>query len=273
MPLTGSPIYLSTMLLEKNRANGKGPSLLVSDWMEPIAEDGFAGVEIWINHLHLASRSEWELIRDKAAEIDFTVALISATLPCDASDKSHKLRETLLEACDYFHPDGLKFTLAEDRRLRAGQADEAVDFARNWLLDMPKEIAFLYGCREGEGGLDGLARIREAFPGPRHRATLNPFHLSSADFAAALATHGEYIGNLGVQVKRDGKWSLLSDSKDEVQAIVAVSRSGGYKGTWSVEFTQGAGLPKESIEDMFDNSEKDLNFLTEALTRLAGGKV
>jgi len=56
MAMAGSTILLSTRLLEKNRSNGKGPSLLVSDWMEAVGEAGFGGIELWMNHLFFSSR-------------------------------------------------------------------------------------------------------------------------------------------------------------------------------------------------------------------------
>src|SRR4051812_28022730 len=112
MSLSGSAVYLSTILLEKNRWNGKGPSLLVSDWIEETGEAGFVGLEVWMNHLLFSSRSEWELIKERSAESDLPISLISATLPADASDKSQRFRDSVIEACDYFRPDGLKFSLS-----------------------------------------------------------------------------------------------------------------------------------------------------------------
>ena len=265
MPITGSPIYLSTMLLEKNRSNGKGPSLLVSDWMEPISEAGFTGLEIWMNHLMFSSRSEWELIRERGLEADLTSALITCALPIDASDKSQRLRDTILEACDYFHPEGLKI-------LTSGK-DEALDFLKTWSRDVPREIGLFYDCRVGETGVADLERARNALGGGRFRAVLHPFLLSPKEFEDALRASGDFIGNLGVQAKKDGKWVLLSENKDESLKIIAASRRGGYKGTWSLEYTKGAGQAGEDIDDMFDHSEADLNFLTEILARAAAEKV
>src|SRR3954469_24160701 len=151
MPIIGSPIYLSTLLLEKNRSNGKGPSLLVSDWIEPAAEAGFAGLEIWINHLLFSSRSEWELIQEKAQESDLPLSMLFATLPVDDSDKSQKLRESILEACDYFRPDGLKFSVTEDVRGRgAVPLEEALASIKTWAYDVPKDIGLLYESRAGD---------------------------------------------------------------------------------------------------------------------------
>ena len=265
MPLTGSPIYLSSQLLEKNRSNGKGPSLLVSEWMEPIGEAGFGGLEIWMNHLLFASRSEWELIRERGQEADLAVAVIASALPSDASDKSRRLRDALLEACDYFRPEGLK--------LKLPRGEEGIDFLKTWVRDVPREVAILCDCREGESGVAGLEPLRQALPGGRFRAVVHPFLLPPAELEAALEAHGDFIGNLGVQARKGDAWAQILDDKEASRNTIAVSRRCGYKGTWTLEFTKGAGQAGEDIDDLFDASESDLNFLTETLARTAAEKV
>jgi hypothetical protein len=264
MPLAGKPIYLSTMLLERNRSNGKGPSLLVSDWMEPVGEAGFGGLEIWMNHLLFSSRSEWELIKERGLEADLAVTHIASPLPADGSDKSQRLRETVLEACDYFRPEGLK--------LLPGRGEAALDFLKAWSQDVPREISLLVDCREGEAGYSGLEAARQVLPGPRFRAVVHPFLGTAKEFEAALSTHGDFISNLGVQAKQGKAWARLSEVKEEALRILAVAGRKDYKGTWSLEFTEGAGGPGEDIDDLFDQSEADLNFLSEVLARAAAEK-
>lgn len=265
MPITGSPIYLSTMLLEKNRSNGKGPSLLVSDWMEPASEAGFGGLEIWMNHLLFSSRSEWELIKERGQEADLATAMISSPLPVDASDKSQRLRDSILEACDYFRPEGLK--------LLPGRGEAALDFLKTWSQDVPREIALYCDCREGEGGAAGLDAVRKTLSGARFRAVIHPFLIPAKEFEEALQAHGDFIANLGVQCRQGKDWALLQEARDMVLPAIAAARKRAYKGTWSLEFTKGAGLPGEDIDDLFDNGETDLNFLAEILARAAAEKV
>lgn len=264
MPITGTPIYLSTYLLERNRSNGKGPSLLVSDWMEPISEAGFAGLEIWMNHLFFSSRSEWELIRERCGESDLATGMISSALPADGSDKSQRLRDALLEACDYFRPESIK--------LLPGRGEGAMDFLKDWSRDVPRDIALLLDSPEGDAGVDRLAAAREALRGGRFQAVIHPFLLSVAEFERILAEHGDFIGCMGVQAKKGGQWALLSEAGEDAAGIAAVSRKLGFKGTWSLELTKGAGLSGEDIDRMFDHAEADLNFLTECLSRSGAGR-
>jgi hypothetical protein len=60
---------------------------------------------------------------------------------------------------------------------------------------------------------------------------------------------------------------LLEENADENRKIIALARGLGFKGTWTLESTKGAGLPGENIERMFDHAERDLNFLIEAQAR------
>jgi hypothetical protein len=267
MALTGSVVYLSTLLLEKNRWNGKGPSLLVSDWIEETGEAGFVGLEVWVNHLLFSSRSEWELIKERCAESDLPVSLISATLPVDASDKSQRFRDSVLEACDYFRPDGLKFSLSDAKATGL----DSLEYIKTWSRDVPREIALLFDGGESAGP-EGLEAARKALGGGRYRAVLHPFLFAPKELEMVLSTAGDFIGNLAVQAKKGGTWILLEENAAEHLQIIATTRAKGFTGTWSMECTKGAGLKGEIIEDMFDNAEKDLNFLIETRTRAARKK-
>lgn len=269
MAISGSAVYLSTLLLEKNRWNGKGPSLLVSDWMEQIGEAGFAGLDLWMNHLRFASRSEWDLIKDMAAESDLALAIISATVPTDGSDKSQRLRDSILEACDYFRPDSLKFSLTEDARSRGEDADslESLEFIKTWAQDVPRDIGMLFDGRDS--GSDSLAEAAKALRGGRYKAVLHPFLSTPEEFGAALAAAGDFVSNLAIQAKKDGEWILLSENPEAHAKVISAARNKGFKGTWSLEYTKGIGLAGENIDTLFDNAEKDLNFLIETMTRSA----
>lgn len=256
MAVTGSAVHLSSLLLEKNRSNGKGPSLLVSDWMEEAGEAGFAGIEIWINHLLFSSRSEWELIRERSGDADLPITAITAALPSDRSDKSQRFRDSLLEACDYFRPDTLKLGIADPG------STGTLAFLKEWSRDVPREVGLtLDGGDAAVAAALGQAR---AALDSRFKAVLHPFLLAPKEVEAAFEAAGDFISNLGVQPKQGGKAGLLEDNAEESRKIISLARARGFAGTWTLQSTKGAGQPGENIEDLFDNAEKDLNFLIEA---------
>jgi len=262
MAISGSAVILSSLLLEKNRANGKGPSLLVSEWMEEAGEAGFTGLEIWINHLLFSSRSEWDLIREHAADSDLPIAALAAALPLDGSDKSQRLRDSILEACEYFRPDALKLSIADLR------SDDALGFLKDWSRDVPRDTLLLVDGGEGISA-EALAHAHSVLGDSRFKGVLRPFLFAPKELEAAFDSAGGFIGNLGVQARKGGQRILLEENADDHLKIITLLRGRRFTGTWTLESTKGAGLPGENIEKMFDNAEKDLNFLVEAQAKNA----
>lgn len=262
MAISGLAVNLSTLLLEKNRANGKGPSLLVTEWMEETGEAGFKGLEIWINHLVFSSRSEWELIVERSREYDLPISAIAAAIPVDGSDKSQRFRDSVLEALDYFRPDTLKFNLADPR------VPEALRFIKAWSRDVPRDTSLLFDAGESAGA-QALAEARKVLDGGRFKAVVHPFLLAPKDLEATLAAAGNFAGNMGVQARKAAKPILLTENPDEHRKVITAIRGSDFVGSWTLESTEGAGLTGEDIEGLFDNAEKDLNFLIEAQTRAA----
>jgi hypothetical protein len=251
-------IYLSTFLLERNRWNGKGPSLVVSDWIEPIAEAGFHGLEIWAPHLFFSSRSEWEAIREKASAAGLPIVFLSARLSLDASDKSARQRDSLQEAADYFAPQGIKLGLGN----RA--MEDQCSFLGEWGRDLPRGMQLVCAW---EGGENALASCRQKI-GSRFRCSLNPFLPGPEAFESACSQAGmDAVVDLGVKILADGKGLALRDAGESCLAAVSLSRRLGFHGSWSLECTAGAGEPGENIDILFDEAEEDLNFLAGILSR------
>jgi hypothetical protein len=256
MAITGSAVNLSSLLLEKNRSIGKGPSLLVSEWMEEAGEAGFAGIEIWINHLLFSSRSEWELIRDRSGDADLPISAITAALPSDGSDKSQRFRDSLIEACEYFRPESLKLGVADI------VSETTLRFLKEWSRDVPRDVVLSVDGGEATSAA-AWGKARAALDG-RIKGVLRPFLMAPGDLAAVFDAVGDFIYNFGVQPRQGHPAGLLEENAEESRKIISLARARGFKGTWTLESTKGAGLPGENIERLFDNAEKDLNFLIEA---------
>ena len=273
MALSHTPIYLSTLLLEKNRWNGKGPTLLVSDWMDYIAEAGFVGVEIWFNHLQLSSRSEWELILEKSRELDLTIASLHFTLPGENSLKSKKIKDVLFEAYDYFEPDSLKFSV--DPLTKLSELPNALNTMRTWANDLSKNMNLL--C-ELDASLhprssEALDKITKLLKPLGMRLVLRPFLLSLEEVKQISANGLSGIGQIGVQSQNKNQWALLEENKINALQTIALIKENDFNGSWCLEFTQGVGKAKEDIDELFDNAEKDFNFISNALsTRKTGIK-
>jgi hypothetical protein len=200
--------------------------------MEEAGEAGFAGMEIWINHLRFSSRSEWELIRERSGDADLPIAALIAGLPLDGSDKSQRFRDSLLEACDYFRPETLKLGVA------ALASDNTLDFLREWSRDVPREVVLSLDGGEAIAAA-ALGQARAVLEG-RFKGVLHPFLVAPKELEAAFEAAGDFLSNLGVQSKQDGKTMLLEENAQESRRIISLARASGFKGTWTLESTKGA---------------------------------
>jgi len=260
MAISSTPVYLSTFLLEKNRWNGKGPSLLVSDWIEPIAEAGFRGVEVWGPHFFFASRSEWETMREKSQEADIPIVFLYSHLPLDKSDKSARQRDSLIEAADYFGVVGLKLLLADD----AG-AEEKLSFLEKWKSEVPRDLQIVraFDERLPQPGEIDASRKRV---GSSFRCSINPFACKPDAAESFFREAGDLLVNLTVKARYEGRHAALRDAEEGAD-IVSLMRRLDFKGSWTLEATAGVGEPGEDIDLLFDEAEEDLNFLLAALAR------
>ena len=266
MTLSNTVVYFSSQLLEKNRWNGKGPSFIVSDWMGYIGEAGYAGVDLGMNQLKLSSRSEWELIKEKAEDNDLALAYITATVPTDDSVKSQRLREAIIEACDYFNPDNLRFTFTEPNREGFVKPIKSSDFEmmNNWAKDLPRETNLVF--ESGDSSLKVITEAQEFLNAKRFKGTVSPFLMSLADLEPSIKLPENFICNLSVQTKLGADWTLLTDSEAEIKKRISLIKKLGYAGTWTLDYTDGMGAKVEDIDFVFDNAEVDLNFLVDAWT-------
>lgn len=269
MAITGSAVYLSTLLLEKNRWNGKGPSILVSDWIESTGEAGFAGLDLWMNHLRFTSRSEWELIQEKATDSDLELAFISSILPIDDSDKSQKLRDSILEACESFRPNYLRFTLSEDAKASEAEVEAALASIKTWSQDLPRDIQLVLDPGFDKNAIAQLLKARSILAGSKFDLIVHPFLVPSTEFQNLLQEFPTKLSCLGVQAKKEKDWILLEENRAEHTKTIKAIRDHGFKGNWILESTKGIGRTGEDIYDLFDNAEKDLNYLIETLARSA----
>ncbi len=268
MAISNTPLYLSTLLLEKNRWNGKGPALILADHMEEIAEAGFVGLEVWMNHLYFISRSEWESIRDKSTELDLPIALISSDLPSDNSEKSRRFREGVLEACDYFQPDGLHVTSGDFplKKEKSPVSGEAWRSLRDWSRDLPRNMPVYLDFSEiSVKLLDELGSGEER---RRYRLVADPLSLEPEILSRLLDDYGKDVSHVHLHAKEGNAWLSLRNARDKVTEAIALLKGKGYKGSWSLYLTQGTGTPAESVDDMLDQAERDLNFLNSVWSRL-----
>ncbi len=263
MPYASSPIYLSSFLLEKNRWNGKGPSLNVVEWLEPIAESGFNGFELWMPHLAFASRSDWEAIKAEANDRQAEISMIYAQVPTDLGDKGRRQREALLDACDFFRPKTLRFHVGEPLTADGflAKLPGRLETASKVLRDIGRDIQQVYECQLYPYRPEEAALVFATLDASRVSLSLRPLEMKVEDIEAAFAIKPGAVSHFGIRAKQGKDFLGLIDQVEPCKKIMNMARKLEFIGPWILETTEGVDTKTEDVLDLFDAVEKDLNML------------
>lgn len=247
-------IYLATVALEKNRWSTHQPSFEVSVFLPRLIRDGFHGIELWENHLFLASPAEQQRLFDCGMPVIFNTyaPFGQGLLPC---------HEAVADAARRLHAHAVKFNLEACDAPLAHQLDTLRQFAA--LL--PPEVMLLCECHPGtpvEEPSAAQAALAQLDPG-RFGAIV---HLApvKGDNARRFACYGPRIQHLHTQLRKPGAndRTRLRDQPGVARDHLLALKAWGFDGSASVEFTLDGATPEET----YANCADDLHFIQEAWT-------
>ncbi len=248
-------IYIGTVLLEKNRwvKGERRPSLAVSGWTRRIADEGFDGIELWQNHALLADEEE----REKLCRSPVPVRIFNSYARCETEAADE--RRLSLEMARLFSAEGMKFNFGRD----PARHGEYVENVKAWRAQFPPAFRFL--C-EGHGGttLEDPQQAAETFARmgrEDYQVIVHGFGGDEDGLRRRFSLHGDRITHIHVSLPAGG-----FEAADAVPARVDLLRSLGFRGSFTIEFTEGVGDEGECIETLFRNAARDLKRLRKCLT-------
>ena len=239
-------VYIASILLEKNRwAPGKRPSYQVSEWGERFAEAGFDGVELWENHLLLASAEEQVALMGMACPVRIYNVYFAF------GDDSGAERHHAADWIQRLGVEGVKYNLGKDPPMRRLEMRNL----RAWEAILPEDCRLLCECHAGtiieepvearrffdEAGLQRQGIIVHCFDGDTER------------LREWVRLFGDEIAHVHVQTREEG----------ERLEPLRLLREAGFAGTFTLEFTRGTAEPDENMEALFAEAVKDLHWLRE----------
>ncbi len=247
-------IYLGTVLLERNRwVDGeRRPSLAVSDWTARIADAGFDGLELWENHAVLADQDERERLRESPVP----VRLFNCYDRCGTETLGARRRAAELAA--FFGAEGMKYNFGRDE----SRHGEYVENVKAWRAMLPAEFRFLCECHGGTTVQDP-ARAAETFArlgGRGYEVIIHGFGGDDAKVRDAFRMHGERITHVHANLSSEGPMP-----EGRVRSRVALLREAGFRGSFTIEFTEGVGAEDENPEDLFASAARDAQLLGRCL--------
>lgn len=259
MPSDHNPIYINTVLLEKNRWGSRIPTITVSDFMPRFRADGFDGVELWENHAMRQPASELSAIQ--ASNFPVTILNSYALLTDDAPAQAHRQ-----QAADLAHALKcrlIKYNSGNDPALIPTYQKNL----RAWSQLLPPDCRLLCECHGGTVMEDPAqaAAILKGFDPQFFPVLLHPF--GSQDLNAKVFQHlAPRIIHAHLSIRTDDAiWHDFRSQASRVRAALAMLKRHSYTGSFSLEFTRGTATPDETPEKLYQSALDDLHFIRECL--------
>jgi sugar phosphate isomerase/epimerase len=252
-----SPIYIGTILLERNRWQpGKQPSYRVSDWIERFQAAGFDGMELWENHALLGLADE----RAALAAARFPIAVFNSYAAFD--DGAAEQRTAAASLVRHLQARAVKFNLGSDLALYPTY----INHLHTWRASIPDNVRLLCECHRGtvvETPAMASHMLRHIAPG-RIEAIIHPFTMHPDTLRAWFDALGGTITHAHVQLHNaDGLFVRLERRLYTVRNALHVMRTYGFRGSFTIEFTEGVGASREDQDALFAAAVADLHVLKE----------
>jgi sugar phosphate isomerase/epimerase len=253
-------IYISTVLLERNRWTTRQPSVVVSEWLDRFKEAGFDGVELWQNHALLASPQEQNRLRNSPIPI----AIFNSYAGC--GDEHAAERDASTGMAQSLSSTGMKFNFGRN-------GDQHSLYTQNviaWRKAFPPSFRMLCECHRRTTMEDPkvAAETFERMAPHRIEAIVHAFGSDFAEVKRWFHCLGSRITHVHVQSSSESRRRVRLDRQPAlVRERVRFLEDVGFKGSFTIEFTAGVTQPDkdEDIETTFQNAVVDLAFLRELL--------
>jgi len=247
-------IYLGTVALEINRWGSRIPSYLVSEWIPKIKTAGFAGLELWENHV-LQNQSEAEKIKDSG----FPVVVYNHYGLF--TNEQEELRNKAINMINFLGAKAVKFNIGNDPALLNEYKENVKKFASSINATM------LCECHDGTllETNDGIASFFEDLCPQKFKLIVHPFGEPSV-LRKKFELFGDRIVLMHSQTQNAaGERVCLEEQAEQVQACFSVMKEYNFAGDFTIEFTSLTALPGENINDLFANAIKDMEYVKRSL--------
>jgi len=262
-------IYLGTGLIEKNRwlncrdMTKSFPTILLSNWVERIRQDGFDGIELWQNHALMCTETEFVRLEQKTVP----VAVFNSYVDFDQENDAWRTKAA--EVICRLKAGGVKYNFGNNSSLR----ETYIRNLRKWVSFLPADIRILCECHGGSLTGDDSKIAREIFEELGEKKYQAMVHLNTP-----LDKLKEWFDSLGgrlththvVLAQRSANSSVNKLDKLDKKGYTGIEQNirfmleSGYRGSFTIEFTSDITFnPPDTadIDAVYHNAIDDLNFL------------
>jgi hypothetical protein len=255
------PVYLGTILLERNRhRNNRVPTYRVSEWLARFAEAGFDGIELWENHALLADEQEVEAIASAANLIPLPVSVFNTY--AGFHDEQQPQRDKAIELIRRLRAPAAKFNFSND----VSRRDEQLRNVRAFAEALPG-VRLLCECHAGtiaETPVAASELLDALGPSQRFGAIVHVANTPVLD---------EWIAAMGPRLVHAHAYlpPPSEEAERELADRVALMLRHGFRGSFTLEFTEGMNPPDETWEKMWNGALRDRRRLLDAIIAAQAG--
>ena len=252
------PVLLGTVALDPNRwgtvTGRREASIPLSPWLISIATAGFDGLEVWEPHLRAAE-----------PEVD---AVLTGPLPTVVLNGYAALEDAEhLQALTALIEESRAAAVKTNTGADASRLHQEAQTAAQWLDRLPSGVRLLLECHHGTAIADdhsAAARfLAEVGPADLVQAIVHT-HEDSEHVRARFDAYGERITHAHVNHLDAGSAPPLVDV-DDLADRVALLRSLGFRGSWTIEFVHGLLTARDRPEVLVEQAIADLAILRQVL--------
>lgn len=253
-------VYLATVALERNRWKpaAQGVTVRASEWIARARSAGFDGLELFQRHyLNVDPAERSALLSEKAF-----IPIFNGYATFDADGQ--EMRSAEAEAATQLACRGIKFNLGKAAEALPTYAESYAE----WIRQLPQACQPLCECHGGTV-IETPESARRFFSAPEVPAPGIITHLlGTPDPGAASAllawveAFGSALTHIHVQTRKGLLEAFPEASRKQVRCLL----DAGFTGSWSLEFTEGTAKPEENIDAIWDNLQRDLEFLKKCLS-------
>lgn len=247
-------VLLGTVAIEPNRwgtiDRSRRATVDVAPWLASIAEAGFDGIELWDGHLD-----------DEVLAGPLPVTVFNSYVSFDDDDSARRAdvaADVARTGCR-----AVKFNVGRS----AGQEQAYARRVGEWRAQLPEAVALLCECHAGTIAEDPAvaARVLAAAGPPERVGAIVHTHEETAQLQARFEAYGERIAHVHVNFLDGGRAPRLADVRPELEEKLALLRSLGFTGSWTIEFVAGVLTDRDHPEHLVAQAADDLAVLREVL--------
>lgn len=270
---------LNSIALEPNRwTDEKVPFYRLKDLLEPVADAGFRGMEVWQYHVSGLDEPALTELKDRASDLGIEIPVLGIYprlhVGGNEGEKDLSTAIRLLDTATFLGANTVKMFVGSKASSDLTDMEEAQTIASLEMLTDAAEDRDLLLTGETHANtlfdsVETVAATLDIIESEELEVCFQPFDLTSTEQAIADYTAlADHIIHVHLQGRKGDRMSLLSEADIDYERLLETFEINGFAGYLSIEFVKDCVVdhPEDfDLELVLSNAVKDREFVERVL--------